>query len=147
MIKAYKKWLSDQGANVFVTVTLKKAILNDQGFWVRLNEDHVKKTAWLLRDRVTKALVGHKQKINYLSFTEGDGDLKRFHLHLAISKPKEISVEIFDENFRRTALRLDWVYNEIDIKHIHVEDNRNIISYSLKEGAGSFLPEASYFHN
>jgi hypothetical protein len=39
---------------------------------------------------------------------------------------------------------LDWVYNEMDIRQIEAETRRRVIAYSLKEGVGAFIPEASY---
>lgn len=140
----YIKWLSDNPVDIYATVTLKKAILNNEGFWIRLTPELVSKTAWLLRDRLTKALVGKKRKIAFMPFVEGDGDLKRMHLHIAVEKPSEYSLLEFSDVFRATAIRLDWVYNEIDIREIRPKTQKRVVAYSLKEGCGAFLPEASY---
>ena len=138
------KWLSESNVDVFATVSLKQGIKSDDGLWSRLTSEQVTKTAWLLRDRVTKAAVGHKKKIPFFAFSEGDGSLKRRHLHIIMKCPPHSNFFDFADLFRTKAMGLDWVYNEIDIRPLEAETQRRVIAYSLKEGVGAFIPEASY---
>ena len=137
-------WLSSSPLNVFATVSLKQGIKHDDGCWASITNEHITKTAWLLRDRVTKAVVGKKAKIPFLVFVEGDGVVKRKHLHIATFKPMGIQFYEFSDTFRFKAMGLDWVYNEIDIRPIEADTERRVIAYSLKEGMGAFIPEASF---
>ena len=137
-------WLSSSPVNVFATVSLKQGIRTDDGCWVSLTNEHIMKTGWILRDRVTKAVVGKKANIPFLVFVEGDGLVKRKHLHIATFKPMSIQFYEFSETFRLKAMGLDWVYNEIDIRPIEADTERRVIAYSLKEGMGAFIPEASF---
>ena len=138
------KWLSESNVDVFATVSLKQGIKSDDGSWSRLTSEQVTKTAWLLRDRVTKAAVGRKKRIPFFAFSEGDGSLKRRHLHIIMKCPPNSSFSNFADLFRTKAMGLDWVYNEMDIRQIEAETQRRVIAYSLKEGVGAFIPEASY---
>ena len=144
MKKEILDWLSFPTFNVFVTVSLKQAIENEYGGWSRLTPEQVTRTAWLLRDRSTKALVGKKKKFPFLAFAEGDGFIKRKHLHFIVASPTEISLMEFSDKLRFQALKLDWVYNEIDIRPIEANEHRRVIAYSLKEGLSAFIPEASF---
>ena len=137
-------WLSKSPVNVFATVSLKQGIQRDDGGWANLTHEHITKTAWLLRDRLTKAVVGKKSKIPFLVFVEGDGVVKRKHLHIVTLKPMGIQFSEFSDTFRFKAMGLDWVYNEIDIRPIVADTERRVIAYSLKEGMGAFIPEASF---
>ena len=138
------KWLSQADADIFATVSLKQAIHSDEGSWTRITPEQIKRTAWLLRDRLMKATVGKKKRLPFLAFVEGDGDIKRFHLHIITQKPSDMAFVEYSDTFRFTAKRLDWVYDEIDIRPIETGSKRHVISYSLKEGIGAFIPEASF---
>ena len=70
--------------------------------------------------------------------------MKRKHLHIATFKPMEILFYVFSDTLRSKAMELDWVYNEIDIRPIEADTERRVIAYSLKEGMGAFIPEASF---
>src|SRR5271155_3757601 len=112
------RWLESPQLDVFATITLKQAIPTYGGCCWRLKREDIAKTAWLLRDRFTKRLVGcrafRKGKIlPFLAFVEGDGRGKRFHLHTVMAKPHDIGTEQYDLAFRQTAQRLDWVHDRI----------------------------------
>ena len=109
-----------------------------------LQPENVRKTAWLLRDRFTKKLIGKGKRLPFLVFVEGKDSYKREHIHIITVKPKNISLLKFDEVFQKTASKLDWVHNEIDIREIEPQTQRRVISYSLKEGVGALIPEASW---
>ena len=136
-------WLSDTPLNVFATVSLRQGIQNDNGTWSRITPEQITRTAWLLRDRFTKAFIGKRKQLPFLVFAEGDGTIKRHHLHILTFVPKDRSLREFVDTFRFQALKLDWVYNEIDIQPIQPGAECKVLHYSLKEGMGAFLPEAS----
>jgi len=132
--------------NVFITVTLKQARPADDGRLYYMTSDLQRSTAFILRDRVTASLVGKKRKdtIPFLVFGEGDGIAKRHHLHILTVIPPDVPFEDYSAMFREKALRLDWVYNEIDVRLIRPGTDRVLIKYSLKEGLDAFIPEASF---
>ena len=138
-----KEWLSGAQFNVFATVSLRQGIQNDNGTWARITPEQIIRTAWLLRDRFTKAFVGKRKQIPFLVFAEGDGTIKRHHLHILTFVPNDKCLREFVDTFRFQALKLDWVYNEIDIQQIQPSTEHKVLNYSLKEGIGAFLPEAS----
>lgn len=140
-----KKWLSEKNTDLFATVTLKQAIKKDDGTYLRICSDDIRRTAWLLRDRFLRSIHGRKQaKIEpFLVFVEGDGLMKRYHLHIALNASQKIPLEEFTLRFKETAGSLEWVFNEIDVRPIDAGTSGRVISYSLKEGISSFLPEAS----
>ena len=144
MKKKLLDWLSLSKPTVFVTVSLKQGIENENGGWSRLTAEHIRKTAWILRDRVTKSVVGKKQRLQFIVFYEGDGTLKRYHLHIATIVPNGMSFREFSDRFHYQAAKLDWIYNEIDIRPIDTNTHQRIIAYSLKEGMDAFIPEASF---
>ena len=137
-------WLSTSMVDAFATISLKQGIENADGHWSRLTTEHAVRTGWLLRDRLTKAVVGKKQKIPFLVFSEGDGTIKRRHLHIATQVPDNMRFQEFADMLRFKAVKLDWVYNEIDIRPIIDGTARRAIAYSLKEGIEAFIPEASF---
>ena len=141
--KELEAWLSEAQLNVFASVSLRQGIQNDDGTWSRITPDHISRTAWLLRDRFTKAFVGKRKQLPFLVFAEGDGAIKRYHLHIMTFVPNDKCLREFTDKFRFHALKLDWVYNEIDIKPIQPRTERKVLKYSLKEGINAFIPEAS----
>ncbi len=111
MKKEYRNWLSSTEYELFASVTLRQGIQRDDGTWLRITPDDIRKTAWLLRDRYTKALVG-KYQIPFLAFQEGDGLIKRYHLHIMMASTDQMTLREQGDLFRFTAMKLDWVYNK-----------------------------------
>jgi hypothetical protein len=142
--KEYRNWLASREYDLFASVTLRQGIQRDHGTWLRITPEDIRKTAWLLRDRYTKALVGKYQKLPFLAFQEGDGRIKRYHLHIMVASTDRMTLRDQSDLFRFTAMKLDWVYNEIKIRSIKNQNTPQVISYSLKEGTGAFIPEASF---
>ena len=141
-------WLSKCNCDIFATVTLKQALRNEHDNWHRIQPESIKKTAWLLRDRVSKAVFGSsafkKNKIApFLVFTEGDS-LKRHHLHIATQKPPNMETFEYETRFVKAARSLEWIYDQIDIRQIDYGSVEKVIAYSLKTGTEAFLPEASF---
>ena len=146
MRNEFLNWTDGRDYNLFITVTLRQCITSDLGHKIYIDDENVKKTAWILRDRVLKSLKYQSEKKTYLSFKEcGSLFNKRHHLHIVTYKPDTLSIEEYENKFRSKAAKLDWVYNEIDIRPIRSGEARQVLSYSLKEGIKAFIPEASYF--
>ena len=150
--KNLTKWLYSKELNIFATVTLKKRIwtANSKGeyYLEPITKEHIQKTGWMLRDRVSKVLFGTRAFKNkkippFLVFTENDSD-NRPHLHILASKPAGMASEECDNLFRTTAQNLDWVYDQIDIRPICPSDITKVILYSLKTGFDAFIPQASF---
>lgn len=149
-------WLIDNGLfDVFATVTLKQMIVLDEGFRQFISREDCSKTACVLRDRVTKEIIGqrrfrHGERLEWATFIEsGFGD-KRFHLHLMIGKSDQITYEDFEQKFRYVCGRLDWVHKQIDIQQIKdIEGNgrRAVAFYSLKEGNDALDLRSSSLRN
>jgi len=140
----YVNWLASNEVDIFVTVTLKQSILNNEGVWVPISQEDIRKTAWILRDRVMKAVGGRRRKFPFFVFSEGDGYLTRSHLHIVTKRPPNLELSSFRIFFREKSARLDWVYDEIDVREISPQTQHRVISYSLKGGTGAFIPEASW---
>ena len=145
-------WLDDKNLNVFVTVTLKQSELapDKSGFYKHrpISPEDIRKTGWLIRDRVSKAVFGTRRYQNksippFLVFAEGDA-LKRQHLHILSNKPENLSEADYSDLFNSTAKKFSWVYDEIKILPISYNSAKSVISYSLKTGFDAFIPEASF---
>jgi len=144
LIEQFKERLLETDFNVFATVSLRQGIKNDNGTWSRITPEQITRTAWLLRDRFTKAFVGKRKQLPFLAFAEGDGAVKRHHLHILTFVPNDKCLLDFVDTFRFQALKLDWVYNEIDIQQIKPGTENVLLNYSLKEGMDAFLAEVGW---
>lgn len=144
MKNIYRNWISSHtDFNVFITITLKQALKNQEGYLVRITPEEIQKTAILLRNLITRKVVGRHETIPFVVFQEGKHAEKRFHLHILARIPGTFSFENFSNVVRLKADRLDWVYNEIDIRPIKKGTHHSVVSYTFKEGSDAFLPEAS----
>lgn len=152
----YIDWLDAPNLNVFITVTLKQALPNVNGGWVRISDSDIEKTARLLRDRFTKRIVGtgayrRRERPDFLVFIEGDGLITRRHLHIIAERPEEINQQEYDAAFRQTASRLEWVYQEIDIRPLTYRrgetEATGALRYAFKNGIDGFNLNASFFRS
>lgn len=137
-------WLSTTECDLFITTTLRQARKSDDGYWQQISHDDIRRTAWILRDRYTKAVVGKNRNLPFLAFWEGDGSDKRFHLHILTATINDLTHREHAELFRKVAARMEWVYNEIDARSIKPNEHGRVIAYSLKQGTAAFIPEASF---
>lgn len=144
MKKEYRDWLASTEYDLFAGVTLRQGIQRDDGTWLRITPEDIRKTAWLLRDRYTKALLGKSQKLPFLAFCEGDGFIKRYHLHIVMGSTDQMTLRDQSDLFRFTAIKFDWIYKEINICSIKNRTIPRVLNYNLKEGIGAFIPEASF---
>lgn len=150
--QALSEWLSSiADYDVFVTVTFKQAILNDEGGLARLTEDECRKTLRILRDRVTKNVLGNAryrsgETMIFVPCLEQGHGIKRLHSHICIKRPSGISLDSFKSNFMSAVSTLDWVHKQIDFREASDSGAANslrLIRYSLKEGLDAFVPEAA----
>jgi hypothetical protein len=97
-----------------------------------------------------KKLVGQSQfkkgiMLPFQVYQEGDGIDQRRHLHIVTIKPFKYSKSEYENIFRSTAQKFEWIYNEIDIQFIEFQEEiKWVFDYSLKSGYDAFIPEASY---
>ena len=151
-IASFRSWLSSPDLNVFATVTLRQSRATDHHNRCWITTEDITRTAWLLRDRLTKKLLpaGAARRgdgITFLPFREGNGFEKRYHLHIVTTKPDLMAWEEYKAAFLSVASRLDWVYDEIDLRRLenhHQDEPNRVIAYSLKEGTDAFIPEAAF---
>lgn len=169
-------WLNSSNLEVFATVSLKQAIsethqvfwkdeqwrelspvhfdstlakVNACAGWRRITNEDIRRTAWLLRDRVGRALFGracrHKR---FLTFHHDGNGSKRHHLHIVSEKPSGMMLIDIAERFREASSKLDWVYDQQDIRAIEIGTSRAVLEYSLRDGSralcDAFMPEASF---
>ena len=149
-------WLFKSGLfNISATVTLKQALPSDNGTLAFISYVDCSKTACVLRDRLTKKIIGQSryrkgERLNWLTFIEsGHGD-KRLHLHLIIERPDSISFSAFKKLIGDVCSGLEWVYEQKEIKEIKDiagSGNRAATCYSLKEGGDAFDLQSSFLRN
>ena len=149
-------WLTKNGQfNVFATVTLKQAIVRDDGIRQFVSREECSKTSCFLRDRVSNKVIGRTrykkgERLDWAPVIESGFGEKRFHLHLMIGKPDEIPHEEFEQKFRDVCDQSIWVYRQIDIQEIRdIKGNgcRAVAFYSLKEGIDALDLRSSFLRN
>lgn len=133
------KFLADQGPfDLAVTVNLKKRhniyqvnnsleLAEQSGYWLmgRLNESVLKR----------KYRYKNEQLKSVCSVERGLAE-KRFHLHLALGIPADISRHEFIDRLIRLHKKMEWAYGDIYVAPYHSE---GWISYISKEGLDSIL--------
>ena len=141
--------------NVFLTVTLRQALINDGLGFTWISEDDCRKAAWLLRDRLTKKVnksagLARSTRLPFAVFIEGYGRFERFHFHALSVKPDNVSFAQYQCLIMDVCGKLDWVYRKVKVQPIDFSDSDAVpvITYCLKkegiEGRWSFCPEASF---
>lgn len=148
----FQKWIGCSSLNMFVTATLKQGISSPHGYPIPICRHDVVRTAWHLRDRSVKKLVGKSafgrgERLRFLAFAEGDGLIKRTHLHVLSEVPAAVSEDEYRHLIKAVASSLEWIHREVHVAPItYGESGRGYepIRYCLKEGFDAFLPEASF---
>ena len=137
--------------NTLITLTLKQGLPCPETGFTSIRREHCAKTAWLFRDRFTRAIlksaaVRAGARLNLAAFYEGEFDHdKRHHLHLVTELPRDIDRLIhLPIQILKVKERLDWAHREFNVKEI-TRTPYAVIDYLLKEGTDAFLPEASSF--
>ena len=143
---AYQEWLNSQTTNMLLTLTLKQAKPRDNGTFQYYTREHFIKTAWILRDRFVRKLVGPSafrkgKRVPFLVFVEGDGIIKRYHFHVLTQVPSSLSTNEVHSLLLKVVRNLDTIYEFIDVRPILYT---GLVKYSLKEGFDAFVPEASF---
>lgn len=129
--------------DVAVTFTLSKAISTDTGrerYWTR--GDRIRySAAW---DQFIKRLSCRCLKKAYKRFKklipngasiEGDGEIKRFHLHGFLRKPEHMTFEEFTAAIEWTWRLSPWSRTDVKIEPITGE----WVGYSVKDGPEAML--------
>src|SRR3954454_20062749 len=143
-------WINSHAEfDTFITLTLKQRVPLPQGGSIPLTDEECVRTAWLFRDRLSKALLGSGrtragQRVPTAVFREGDGKIIRKHLHFVIQRPDpEASLIWVNTQMNKAAQNLHWVYKERDLRPIAYGRPEFVTDYCLKYGTDSFLAEAS----
>jgi hypothetical protein len=135
--------------DTFITLTLKQRLPLSQGGSIPLTDEECVRTAWIFRDRLSKALLGSGRTragkgVPTAVFLEGDGRTLRRHLHLVIQRPDaNASLMWVKARTNKAAENLQWVYKERDLRPIVYGRPEFVTNYCLKYGTDRFLPEAS----
>jgi hypothetical protein len=147
---AYRDWLVGEDVDVFATVTMKQAIRRKTPKGVvfePLTKGIVEKTAWVIRDRITKRVLGSAKyraglRLRFIPMCEGNGGDKRLHLHVCTQKPYDMSFDEYELKFRKSIKDLEWLREIVEVRPL--DSKYAAITYTLKEGFDAFLPKA--FH-
>jgi hypothetical protein len=147
-------WISGQGRfDTWITVTLKQRTHDKLSR--KITEDDVRRTAWILRDRITR-----HRKLNWVTFIHG-GDVCRYHLHIMMERQKNKTAEDIHNKIMELKRILIWIYDIVEVKNIENIDyvydelkhryekfsSRRMAGYGLaKNGIDGFCAEASSFY-
>ena len=151
-------WLDSPHLEVFATVTLNQGLRTSNGSWQPIELSAVIKTAWLLRDRLTRTVFGRQnRRFPFLVFHHDHGGDKRDHLHIVAKLPQyklpdcEIALKVnaYSLDLSRVTAGLSWARERIDVQPITKGDARRVLSYGLRDGSteryiDGFLPQASF---
>jgi hypothetical protein len=115
-----------------VTVTMKQARQNDQGAWLKMDEQQCRRAFRFFLKLLNRAVYGtaarRGKKLRVVPITERQAD-GRWHYHAAIEVPAHISVLRFDELARQCWGKVDWGRERIEIKD---KADQGWIHYMLK---------------
>jgi hypothetical protein len=144
------RWLASLAYDTLATITLKQAILNDEGGLTPLTRDECKSTLWIFRDRLAKAVLGnrryrHGARLKFAPFIEGGDGTLRHHFHVALVKPADVDRSTFHQKIRSVAGRLHWTRDITDVREIVLDQGSSgrVVGYCLKEGSDAFCPEGA----
>ena len=145
---AMTQWLASGEPDTLVTVTLKQAILNEEGSLTPLTDEDCQRTCWLLRDRVSKALLGNVryrsgERLVFVPSIEGRDGSKRRHIHINLRRPAGTDEQHVWLAFQKVGRKLHWVHREFDVRSIRPGTASCVVKYCLKEGLDAFCPEGA----
>jgi hypothetical protein len=136
-------WLEQVQPDLAFTFTLPRGIKADFGtgyHWVygdpiRYSAAYDQFIRRLSRRCIKKAFRRHKTLLRNAAFIEGDGDIKRYHLHGFMRTPNEFSFEGF-----KTEIESVWHTSEWSMADIRIEPiTGDWVRYCLKEGPEALL--------
>jgi hypothetical protein len=139
MKDAVSKFLASQGPfHLAVTVNLKK---RHHKHHINNSLELAEKSGYWLIDRLNDSVLRRKyrfkkEQLNSICAIEKGSIEKRFHLHLAIGVPANISVYEFIGKLKKVHRKMEWAYGE---PHISKYINDGWIDYISKEGFDSVL--------
>lgn len=133
------QWLNELGEfSVAVTINLKKRHPL-HGIWI--SEDIAAQTAQRFVRHLGRYLLkrryryGH-EKISAIATLERGAEFRRWHIHLAIEKPRNCSALDLHNAIRVVGSRLEWCRDDIDIRDYK---NSGWLSYITKDGVDSLV--------
>ena len=135
--------------DVFITVTLKRGLLDVHGIWQNMDAYQAERTGEIIKDRIikkisVKGILERPQIPFFTSYEVASGNWNP-HLHAVSLIPTGMSFEEYDERCRRAISHLDWVNDQIDIRPLTYSKDESwsgACNYILKNGTDSLLPMA-----
>lgn len=130
-------WLSKHEFDLFLTVTLLKSIVSDNGTSWYITEENIENTAKFLLRGITRKLAGRRKSLNFAVFLEYQFN-GRPHLHILISNPRNIAFIKVQSKIHSVLIETDWIDKEWNLVFAYNQDGS--INYSLKTGFNAFKP-------
>lgn len=142
---AMREWLASRNPDTLATVTLKQALPNDDGGLTPITDADCDRTCWLLRDRVTKAVLGNRrwragETFPFEPFVEGGDGVTRRHIHVLLRRPADVGLAEIERAFVMVVARLHWTRPELDVRAVCRGTSDRAAGYCLKEGLDAFCP-------
>jgi hypothetical protein len=135
-------WLSKQQLRMFLTVTLKKSLVDkNTRIHVQLTDEEIVRTGKYLQNQITRLLTGRRGRLSISTFREIGRFDRRPHLHILFDNPNDIPIDRMEKLLRPIIEENRWTHDQWDVRPITTQ--RALTGYSLKQGIFSFLPEAS----
>lgn len=137
-------WLDADEYKVFLTVTLKKSLVDPKTKWgLPLKEEHIIRTGKFLRNSITEWLTGRHGRLNFLTFYEVGSFDQRPHLHILFDNPNGVPFGRIKGFVQSIILdrKNPWLREQWDVRQI--PDQLGLLKYTLKNGNRAFIPEAS----
>ena len=107
---AATRWLSSFAPDVFITVTLKRGLLDVHGIWQNMDAYQAERTGEIIKDRIikkisVKGILERPQIPFFTSYEVASGNWNP-HLHAVSLIPTGMSFEEYDERCRRAISHL-----------------------------------------
>ncbi|TXI10875.1 MAG: hypothetical protein E6Q68_07330 [Polynucleobacter sp.] len=116
-----------------ITINLKK---RHPIYKIYINQEIANKTAEWFYKALSKKTLGRKYRYKHANlnciYSVEIGSLeKRHHIHMAISKPSNITSDDFLDKLNVVHQKMDWRHGDIHLTSYH---SSNWIKYLMKEG-------------
>ena len=132
------RWLDANEYDVFLTVTLKKSNISNDGTHTKITDADVEKVARFMRNNITRRLCGRRRRLNFAPFVERSSD-GRLHLHILFSNPRGVPIHKLNTICNSVVKKNEWTAQQWDVKGVY--DKSHLLSYCLKTGSSAFIPE------
>ena len=146
----FSEWILQSQVNVAITYTLKQGIPIGNGQFEPISDEEIVRTMWLLRDRTTKKILGTKKfkeghRLPFVVFKEGDGRSIRHHVHIAATKPTDMSLDEYRLIHLNCCQNLKWIYQISRFEETY--DSQGWVKYCSSYDLSTYLPQSSEHHS